>query len=217
MEINSRLRPLMSASIGGIIAVSFCTAFIDTASAEDQTFEAICLPEKKKCELRVSPERFDFGNNQIILVRRVTSWGKAGKGTRPDLGMAALSAAITPVMPLAVFGLFKSKHEYIFDIDYVDNQGVQQKKTIKFLNKKPQDRFSDYLGTITGLAENSATGKPIQLYKYNKAATESNLYGPELVKYSIYQYSASCDVNASYSCLAGIQPSWPIFINIPEF
>jgi len=131
--------------------------------------------------------------------------------------MAALSAAITPVMPLAVFGLFKSKHEYIFDIDYVDSQGTQQKKSIKFLNKKSQDRFSDYLGTITGLAENSATGKPLQLFRQYKVAKESNLYGVELVKYSIYKYSASCDINVPYSCLAGIQSNWPTFVNVPEF
>lgn len=217
MKTRARLKALTNASLLALLAASLCPVLINTASAEDQVFDAICLPEKKKCSFKVSPERFDFGNNQIILVRRVTSWGKAGKGTRPDLGMAALSAAITPVMPLAVFGLFKSKHEYIFDIDYVDSQGSQQKKSIKFLNKKPQDRFSDYLGTITGLAENSATGKPLQLFRQNKAATESNLYGVELVKYSIYQYSASCDINVSYSCLAGIQSNWPTIINVPEF
>lgn len=203
--------------MGVLLAACLCPALINTASAEDQSFDAICLPEKKKCSFKVSPERFDFGNNQFILIRRLTSWGKAGKGTGPDLGMAVLSAAITPVMPLAVFGLFKSKHEYIFDIDYVDEQGAQQKKSIKFLNKKPQDRFSDYLASITGLAENSATGKPLQLYKYNKAARESNLYGVELAKYSIYQYSATCDVNVSYSCLGGIKPNWPSLVSVPEF
>ena len=190
---------------------------VQPAFAEDESFDAICLPEKKKCTFKVSPDRFDFGNNQIIYVRRITSWGKTGKGTRPDLGMAAFSAAITPVMPIAVLGLFKSKHEYIFDIDYINDEGTAQKKTIKFLNKKPQDRFSDYLGTITGLAENSATSQPLQLYRYNKAAKESNLYGEALMQYSIYNYSAKCEVNTSYSCLGGLQASWPIFINVPEF
>ena len=208
---------LYKPAVAFLASTALCLSAIPEVSAEDQIFDAICLPEKNKCSIKVSPERFDFGSNEIVLVRRITSWGKGGKGTRPDLGMAALSAVILPVMPLAVIGLFKSKHEYIFDLDYIDDNGLSKKRTLKFLNKKPQDRFSDYLGTITGLAENSATSKPIQLYNYNKAATESNLYGVELVKFSIYEFSSRCEVNVSYSCLSGIQQAWPTLVDVPAF
>ena len=58
----------------------------NSALAEDQIFDAICLPEKKKCRIRVSTTEFKFEDGTILPVRRVISWGKAGKGTRPDIG-----------------------------------------------------------------------------------------------------------------------------------
>ena len=185
--------------------------------ANEEVFDAICLPSKKKCRIVVNPEQFKLENGKELPIRRIISWGKAGKGTRPDLGMALGSAIITPIMPLAVFGLFKKKHEYIFEINYISETGSPDIALIKFLNKKPEDRFTEYLASITGLSEHSVSKKAVDLYKFNKGSKFSNFLGREMAASSIYRYTAQCDINVSYSCLSGIQHIHPLVTPIVEF
>ena len=189
----------------------------NSALAEDQVFDAICLPEKKKCRIRVSTTEFKFEDGTILPVRRVVSWGKAGKGTRPDIGMAVGSAILTPVMPLAVFGLFKKKHEYIFEVNHINENGEPQTRLIKFLNKKPQNRFTRHLASITGLAEHSISKNAIDLYKFNKGSIAANFMGREIIGSQIHMFTAQCEVNVSYSCLSGIQVTYPRVTKIVEF
>ena len=189
----------------------------NSALAEDQIFDAICLPEKKKCRIRVTTTEFKFEDGTILPVRRVISWGKAGKGTRPDIGMALGSAILTPVMPLAIFGLFKKKHEYIFELNHINENGEPQTRLIKFLNKKPQNRFTRHLASITGLAEHSISKRAIELYKFNKGSLAANFTGRELVGSQIYLFTAQCEVNFSYSCLGGIPITYPRVTKVVDF
>ena len=189
----------------------------DAAFAEEQIFDAICLPENKKCRIKVGTTRFEFEDGSTLPVRRIISWGKAGKGTRPDVGMALGSAILTPIMPLAVFGIFAKKHEYIFEINHINEAGDTQTRLIKFLNIKPQNRFTEHLASITGLAEHSVSKKPIDLYKFNKGARRANFLGREIVESQIYLFTAQCEINVSYSCLNGLKITHPRVTNTVEF
>lgn len=194
--------------ISGLMLVSLIPAIPFPAHGSEQNFDAICLPEKKKCRISLSPDEIKIGLDVVIPTKRITSWDQGGKGTRPDAGMAAASVMLTPVVPIAIFGIFKSKHEYIFNIGYVNDEGIEIQKSILFKNKKPQDRFSAYLGNITGLAKGGQTSKPIELAKQNKAVGESNSFYPGISKSAIYSYSARCQMFTPYECVS-LMRKWP--------
>ena len=184
------------------IALVTLIAASQTSYAATQKYEAICLPKGEKCVVSMSEELIDINQKVQIPINKITSWDRGGKGTRPDAGMAAASLMLTPIIPIAVFGVFTSKHEYIFNIYYVNKEGVESLASIKFLNKKPQDSFSNFLGNITGLSNGSRTDKPIQLAKQRKEVESSIYFTMASEQSAIMDYAANCRLNSVYNCLA---------------
>lgn len=218
------MKPMLSRRTAQSIATCVTLLVLDCSrlyaqdtNAGKEVFDAICLPEKKKCRITISPQEFVINEDKTLPLRRVISWGKAGKGTRPDIGMALGSALITPIMPLAVFGLFKKKHEYIFEINHISDLGAPSTLYIKFLNKKPQDRFTEYLASVTGLGEHSISNQAANLYKFHKGSIFANFIGREKTSSAIYEYTARCEIRAAYSCIGGIQTGYPLVTPIVKF
>ena len=172
------------------------------ATASDQSFDAICLPKNQKCKVVLSSDEIRIDNKLVIPSKKITTWDQNGKGTRPDGAMAAASLLITPIMPIAIFGVFTSKHEYIFNIGYIDENGQQSQTSILFRNKKPQDKFSAYLGQITGLSQGGKSTKPLELITQREAVKDSNYIAMALLASSLYTYSSKCGAPDLNECIA---------------
>lgn len=172
------------------------------AAASDQLFDAICLPKNQKCKVVLSSDEIRIDDKLVIPSKKVTSWDQNGKGTRPDGAMAAASLLITPIMPIAIFGVFSSKHEYIFNIGYIDENGQESQASILFKNKKSQDRFSTNLGQITGLSQGVKSTKPLELIAQKEAVKDSNYIAIALLTSSIYTYSSKCGAPDISECIA---------------
>ena len=172
------------------------------ATASDQSFDAICLPKNQKCKVVLSSDEIRIDNKLIIPSKKITTWDQNGKGTKPDGAMAAASLLITPIIPIAIFGVFTSKHEYIFNIGYIDENGQQSQTSILFRNKKPQDKFSAYLGQITGLSQGGKSTKPLELITQREAVKDSNYIAMTLLASSLYTHSSKCGAPDLNECIA---------------
>ncbi len=188
-----------------ILFISYLLEGSASQASNEKKFDAICLPGKNKCRVYLNPSELridEKGTIKSIPINQITSWKLGGKGTKSDIGKILYA----PLFPPAAMSLFTSSHQYIFTINYLDSEGIENFKSILFRNKKPADRFSPYLGSVTGLANGSFTKKPQYNLNQKEAALISNNLAIYLRKSSIYSYIAKCELNASYTCL-----SYPIF------
>ena len=164
------------------------------ADSGEQKFDAICLPSKKKCRVYLNPEALridEKGQIKLTPIKNITSWSRGGKGTRTALGRALIS----PVF------LFKSSHEYIFTINYVSEDGLPLYKSILFKNKKPSDRLTAYLASVTGLSWGTETNLPMESFNQKKAIDISNDIAIKLRYSSLYSYSSRCNFYIPANCL----------------
>ncbi|WP_269621754.1 hypothetical protein [Prochlorococcus marinus] len=164
------------------------------AESSEQKFDAICLPSKKKCKVYLNPQTLridEKGQIKLTPIRNITSWRRGGKGSRTALGRALIS----PVF------LFQSSHEYIFTINYLNEDGISLYKSILFKNKKPSDRFTAYLSSITGLSWSTETNRPMEVFNQKKAIDASNNIAINLRYSSLYSYNARCNFYMPSSCL----------------
>ena len=200
IKLACRMKNLLTVPLYTLL---FFGSYIDkAATASDQSFDAICLPQNQKCKVALSSDQIRIDDKLVIPTKKITTWDKNGKGTKPDGAMAAASLLIMPIMPIAIFGLFKSKHEYIFNIGYIDENGQQAQASILFRNKKPQDRFSAYLGEITGLSQGGNSTKPLELIAQREAVKVSNNIAMALLTSSLYLYSSKCEAPDPNECIA---------------
>jgi hypothetical protein len=166
-------------------------------SAED--FKAFC--GKKKCSVELSGDILKVAD-ETIKVNRIISWTKGGKGTRPDGGVVAASLLLTPIMPVAIFGILKQKHEYIFQISYLDAENRSKTTSFRFNKKEPQDKFSALIGSTTGLAEGASTSKPMDTVKSISSAKQNNYLSQGQQLANVYKFSADCSINSPELCLS---------------
>ena len=90
----------------------------------EKKFDAICLPDKNKCRVYLNPNEFRFDEKGIIKsipIKQISSWSLGGKGTKSDVGKILYA----PLFPPAAIGLFTSSHQYIFTINYLDSEGIE--------------------------------------------------------------------------------------------
>ena len=172
------------------------------ADSGELKFDAICLPSKKKCRVYLNPETLridEKGQIKLTPIQNITSWSRGGKGTRTALGRAL----INPVF------LFQSSHEYIFTINYVSEDGLPLYKSILFKNKKPSDRFTAYLSSVTGLSWSTETNRPMESFNQKKATDTSNDIAIKLRYSSLYSYSSRCNFYMPSNCLT-FPIVWPL-------
>ena len=187
-----------------IYLLIFSMGFVPSSQAAsiEQKYDAICLPSKKKCRVYLNPESLridEKGLIQSISISNITSWKRGGKGTRTALGKAMLN----PVF------LFTSVHEYIFTINYLSDEGIPLSKSILFNNKKPSDRFTPYLASITGLSWETETNRPVESFSQKKAINISNDIAIKLRHSSLYTYNSRCQFYIPSNCLS-FPISWPL-------
>jgi hypothetical protein len=70
---------------------------------------------------------------------QILSWSQGGEGSKTDVGMGVATTLLFGLPGLIGFGA--KKHDYQFNINYVDDAGNTQATSVAFKNNTPANQF----------------------------------------------------------------------------
>jgi hypothetical protein len=88
----------------------------------------------------------------VIQKDQVLSWSQGGSGTKVDVGMGVVGVAGAVLLGVpALPGFTAKKHDYQYNINYVDDAGRTAAASVGFKNNVPANLFMMEIMGMTGL------------------------------------------------------------------
>ena len=142
----------MHFSIQRLVAVA-ATASISLVCTPGMAavYQALCSGDSECTVIlangQISMPGLDIQKDQVL------SWSQGGSGTQVDVGMGVVGVAGAVLLGVpALPGFTAKKHDYQYNINYVDEAGRTAAASVGFKNNVPANQFMMEIMGMTGLS-----------------------------------------------------------------